>query len=566
MQHATSRSNLLAYPPLSNIDFQKYHTSDEVIQILQALQSSFPTLIQAFVIGHSYEGKQIWAVEITNHVTGAALKKPAMLYMGPHHGNEVIGKEIALYFIWYLLTNYGVEENVTRLLDEKTIYVIPCVNVDGNDWTLKGLDQRVNSRPVDEDGDGLFDEDPGEDLNGDGRITEMRKWNVTANDWDYYPEGIDNDLDGLYNEDWKGGVDLNRNYPIDWINYTAHGQYPFSELETVAVRDFLFSHPNIATAFETHSGADCLIYPWAYTSTPTPDYQLYTTLKTKYEKLTGYTYHRIGGCHGTSDDWIYGNQSVIDFTMELFGEEFYPGGAAQFEKDYPEVDVPWQNFSHPQLGDVQIGGAWSFRLYNPPEGEIEEWALKVLPMLMDLAEITPRISIPQLKVAPVSGAGNGGLFNVSAVITDTGFLDTATLQAIQTHTNKPVNVTLSLSGNVELVGGNQTVTFGVIRSNQTANAEWQIRFVQGNTGRVNVTAVSATGGADEVDRIVTPAIPGDLNGDFRVDSEDLNLLAEAYGSKAGGAQWDANADINRDGVVGLLDLTILALYYGQHYP
>lgn len=496
-QSASSRINFLTYQVLGEIDFQKYHTSNETISILQTLQSTYPMLIQTYVIGHSYEGKQIWAAEITNQLTGAALTKPAMLYVGPHHGNEVIGKEIALYYIWYLLINYGVNENVTQILDEKTIYVIPCVNVDGNDWTLKGLDQRVNSRPMDEDGDGLLDEDPGEDINGDGRITDMRKWNETTNNWDYWLEGIDNDLDGLCNEDWIGGVDLNRNYPVGWLNYSGHGQYPFSEPETATVRDFVLSHPNIATAYETHSGANCLIYPWAYTSTPSPDDTLYTTLKTKYEKLTGYAYHFIGGCHGTSDDWIYGTQSAIDFIMELFGQGFYPGGGTQFEKDYPDVNVPWQNFSHPQLGNVQIGGTWVFRLYNPPESEIEQRALKVLSMLIDLAEITPKIEITQLEAAQENGVGKEGLFNISATIANVGFLDTATLQAIQTHTNKPVNVTLSFSGNVKLVNGNQTVSFTVIKGNKAVNAQWQIRITGDGYAWVNVTVVSAKGGVDE---------------------------------------------------------------------
>jgi len=492
-QLASPRNDLLFPQVISEINFQKYHTSNETISILQNLQSTYPTLIQTYVIGYSFEGKQIWAAELTNQLTGAALTKPAMLFVGPHHGNEVIGKEIAMYFIYYLLTNYGVNENVSRILDTKTVYVIPCVNVDGNDWTLEGLYQRCNSRPLDDDSDGLFSEDPGEDLDGDGKITNIRKWNETINYWDYWPEGIDSDMDGLCNEDWIGGVDLNRNYPVDWLNYSGHGQYPFSEPETATVRDFVSSHPNIATAIETHSGACCLIYPWAYTSSPTPDNQLYLTLRAKYEGLTGYTYHFIGGCHGTSDDWIYGTQNVIDFTMELFGTAFYPGGWTQFYEDYPDAEVPWQNFSHPQLGEVQIGGWWAFRLYNPPESEIEQWALKVLPMLIDLVDITPEIKIVQLEAIEI----DAGLFNISATISNLGFLDTATLQALQTHTNKPVNATISFSANAELVSANQTISFAVIKGNKTANAQWQIRVTGDDYAWVKVTVVSAKGGVDE---------------------------------------------------------------------
>jgi hypothetical protein len=62
------------------------------------------------------------------------------------------------------------------------------------------------------------------------------------------------------------------------------------------------------------------------------------------------------------------------------------------------------------------------------------------------------------------------------------------------------------------------------------------------------------------------AIPGDLNGDFKVNLEDLVLLAQAYGSKPGYPNWNPNADIDNSGVVGLSDLVILALHYGQQYP
>jgi hypothetical protein len=61
-------------------------------------------------------------------------------------------------------------------------------------------------------------------------------------------------------------------------------------------------------------------------------------------------------------------------------------------------------------------------------------------------------------------------------------------------------------------------------------------------------------------------IPGDINSDFKVNLADLVTLAQAYGSKPGNSNWNANADIEGSGVVGLSDLVILAQHYGQHYP
>lgn len=72
---------------------------------------------------------------------------------------------------------------------------------------------------------------------------------------------------------------------------------------------------------------------------------------------------------------------------------------------------------------------------------------------------------------------------------------------------------------------------------------------------------------------VKVTIPGDVNGDFNVALTDLVFLANAYGTRAnidppgtGLHQWNPNADIDNNGTVGLSDLVLLALHYGQHYP
>jgi len=80
------------------------------------------------------------------------------------------------------------------------------------------------------------------------------------------------------------------------------------------------------------------------------------------------------------------------------------------------------------------------------------------------------------------------------------------------------------------------------------------------SGGTNTTNNTYTTGPVEV------TIPGDINGDFKVNLEDLVQLALAYGSKPGDPNWNPNADINNSGTVGLSDLVILALHYGQQYP
>jgi len=66
---------------------------------------------------------------------------------------------------------------------------------------------------------------------------------------------------------------------------------------------------------------------------------------------------------------------------------------------------------------------------------------------------------------------------------------------------------------------------------------------------------------------IRPSIPGDINGDFKVNFTDLVLLANAYGSTPQiPSKWNPNADINGEGKVNLADLVILANHYGQYYP
>jgi hypothetical protein len=81
-----------------------------------------------------------------------------------------------------------------------------------------------------------------------------------------------------------------------------------------------------------------------------------------------------------------------------------------------------------------------------------------------------------------------------------------------------------------------------------------------------VAGQNDTSGNDFTLGTLKVTIPGDINGDFKVNLADLVALAQAYGSKPGNSNWNANADIDGKGVVGLSDLVILAQHYGQHYP
>ena len=519
-------------PKPREISFDHYHTYSEMVRMLKTMRCMFPRLMQLYPIGESFLGKKIWAVEITNRFYGPRPSgKPGFLFLGEHHGDEVIAKEVALYFIWYLLTNYGKDPRVTYLLNTRTVYVIPLVNPDGNDLTLlQGQCQRLNARPLDEDLDGLFDEDPPEDINGDGIITEMRKWDETLGDYIYFPfEGVDNDGDGMVNEDFIGGVDLNRNYEYGWQPFPwdvpYFGEYPFSEPETQAVRNFVLAHPNIATGFDTHSGAQIILYPWSHTFEQPPDANTYETLSQKYSSLTGYPYGQtpyvLYPCTGTTMDWMYGSQGIIHFTNEVFGPYYFdpedPFDFTEFIEAYPDVEYPWQEFEHPQLGTVEIGGFWFFRFYNPPENEILEVCERNLPMVLNLVEVTPDLEITSIgfyvsePVMPSTVTRRRPYFpyrdiTISIELTNQGFLNTSTQHALQSGIAQPVTVKLLVSPNAKLVEGNPVTKFDMLQSNQTVGVSWKIRVKVPSISWALVTASTPKGGTEKL-LMVIKALP-----------------------------------------------------------
>ncbi|MCJ7423459.1 dockerin type I repeat-containing protein, partial [Candidatus Bathyarchaeota archaeon] len=61
-------------------------------------------------------------------------------------------------------------------------------------------------------------------------------------------------------------------------------------------------------------------------------------------------------------------------------------------------------------------------------------------------------------------------------------------------------------------------------------------------------------------------IPGDINGDQRVNVLDAILIANSFNSKPGDANWNPNADINGDNKVNILDCIVLSNYFGQSWP
>ena len=266
------------------MDFQHYHTSAEIEMWMRRWAEQYPDLVDLYEVGQSFGGRSIWQMTITNKRTGSDSDKPAAFFEGGRHSGEITSTESVFYLAWHVLERYGKDAELTRLLDEKALYVRPLNNPDGSDmYRHTAQANRSSVRPHDADRDGLLDEDPGEDLDGDGHIRQMRQkvemgkgqfkrdprdpsgrllTRARDGDGDYnvMSEGIDNDLDGRINEDGIGGLDLHRNYPANWrpepgrdatgrgFTQLGAGEHPLSEPETRAVVLWMLTHPNVGVA------------------------------------------------------------------------------------------------------------------------------------------------------------------------------------------------------------------------------------------------------------------------------------------------------------------------------
>lgn len=454
--------------PQGQVSWDRYHTAEEAHRILREFASLYPDLVEVRSIGTSLRGAELLVAEVTNRRTGPAHEKPALYLDGGIHARELTGSEVVLYVLAYLVNGYGKDPRVTALLDRSTFYLRPKFNPDGSDLVL-AEDQflRSNVRPVDEDGDGLLDEDPPEDLDGDGRILSMRvpdpQGNLRLGDDDprilvprrpgdpgpFYRlvrEGVDNDGDGALNEDGIGGVDMNRNFPRNWERrhiQDGSGDFPLSEPETYATLHFLNEHRNVGILVHGHTSGG-FVYRLPSAMDPAQfdpaDEALVVHLGEFYTRTTGRRVipsatHATERRYGTLIQWAYSDQGAIGFVPEYSPppERWVPdadGDGEISEKDWHRLNDErfggkyfrnWTPYTHPQLGAVEIGG-WHTLFWgqNPPvellEGELEVQ----VPWILYLAEQLPRIEVGEPRVRPLGQ----DRFQVEVTVTNTGFLPT----------------------------------------------------------------------------------------------------------------------------------------------
>ncbi len=461
------------YQPAARVEiaWNRLYDHGEVVQLCRDLVAAYPEFLRMESIGKSYQGRDMWVVTMNNPNTGADTDKPAMYIDANIHGNEVQGTEVVLYSIWYLTKAHGVVPDLTALIDRASFYFIPMVNPDGRAYWFDQPNTPHSSRggqlPTDNDGDGLFDEDPPNDLDGDGELLEMRRPNPNGA-WRESPddprvlvrvspeargtfarfdrlgqEGIDDDGDGAVNEDGPGGYDPNRNWPAFWQpNYIQFGagDYPLSLPESKAIADFILAHPNIAAVQAYHNNGGMILRgPGAReVEYSDRDVRVYDRIGARGEQiLPFYKYMVIWKdlytVYGGFVNWTYEDLGIVSFTNELWSDkQYFATDDANRQQRlvfndhllFGQEFVPWKPAQHPVYGEIEVGGWRKMTGRVPPSFHLEELCHRNFAFTVFHAAQMPELSLDELEVAPLAN----GMWRVRIDVRNQRLIPTTTAQ------------------------------------------------------------------------------------------------------------------------------------------
>lgn len=291
--------------------FSCYRTVAETNTRIDQLVAAFPTLATAIDIGDTWRkgtptasepGFDLRVLKLTNAATFGA--KPKMFVMSGLHAREYTPVEVNLRFAEWLLDNHATDATARWLLDHNEFHLLLQANPDGRIIAEQGLSQRKNRR----------------DHASCSGIGE--------------------------------GVDLNRNFLIDWggssssgslCNELYRGTAALSEPESAAVNTYIGTlfpdtRPganndyNQAALVDTqglyldvHSFSQVVIWPWGFPgSSRAPNHNAMRTLGRRMAWFNNYSPEQSSTipASGASDDNAYGTLGVPAYTFEL-GTQFF---------------------------------------------------------------------------------------------------------------------------------------------------------------------------------------------------------------------------------------------------
>lgn len=494
--------------------YDHFYLWHEIEAILKGYEADHPELTTLTSLGKTAEGRDIWAIAVTDSATGLHHEKPAYCVDANIHAGEVTGSMCAMYLLDSLYTNCD-EPEIRKLLQQYTFYVVPRISPDGSETylTTPEMLRSVNKMyPFD-------DLQPGVqpmDLDGDGVIRRMRVkspygvWKISREDprlmvkrgpddtegdfYNVFNEGMVEDFDGVWVKQApnKWGNDFNRNFPFAWepeIRQAGAGRYPLIHDETKIMADFIVDHKNICCILNMHTMGGFYLYPPGFKSGKEAfkaDMDVYKALGKMGTEESGYPAINVrdeyvaagsGPIRGLFDDFNHFAMGLINFTIECW--DLYPRVGVphemppreksddaqydQMKKVYqwadenlgPEAIMPWTEFDHPQLGKVEIGGYdYKTLVQNCPPKFLRQEVEKHGRFMLREAKAMPRLEVRNVKTTPM-----GDAVKVEACVYNPAFLPTyVTKEAL--HLKIVGQLEASLCGAEEILEGKQTQQIG----------------------------------------------------------------------------------------------------------
>jgi len=180
-----------------------YPTYDAYVAMMYQFAADYPGLCTIVDAGLTTEGRSILFARISDNVN-VEEDEPEVMYTSSMHGDELTGYVLTLRLIDSILTSYGTDPRITRLVDSCEIWINPLANPDGTY------------------------------ASGNSTVYGATRYNAN-------------------------GVDINRNFPDPQDGPHPDG-YSY-QAETIDMMNLGNAHSFVISA-NFHGGAEVVNYPW----------------------------------------------------------------------------------------------------------------------------------------------------------------------------------------------------------------------------------------------------------------------------------------------------------------
>jgi hypothetical protein len=507
-----------------------YRNFSEISTALKQIQSKHPSNTRLQSLTKTVGGHDIWALSLFK---GKPENNPAIAIVGGVDGSHLLSTEMAVNIANNILNNHS------EILEHTTFYIFPNMSPNASEQYFASLKYEAhgNAKKTDDDRDGEFDEDPFEDLNNDGLITLIRIEDVTGGyvklkederimvkanaqegelgNYKVFSEGIDNDKDGAYNEDGKGGIHFNKNLTYNYPYFKpGAGEHPVSEKEHRALLDFLYEQWNIY-AILTLGPTNNLSKPLDFnasnakkrvvTSVLKEDASLNKFFSKEYSKITGtkdaptakgkgggffeWSYFHFGKLSMSTPGW-WSPKFVGDSTVKA--KKNIKANFLQWaeQENLSNYFVDWKEIKHPDFPNkkVEVGGIAPFKMTNPPYTEVSDISTKHTEFVLEITKLQPRISIENIITENV----DNNLTRVTLSIHNKGFLPTHTAMGKRSRWLQKIKVDVELNNNQDIISGKKIQLINSFDGDKSMEFTWLIK----GKGDVTIHAGSAHTGTD----------------------------------------------------------------------